>query len=89
MEKVELIEKEDVKKYKFLEAYKEDVELQVEKLNGAVRLGNEFKSKAYITFQTEEGPKKIETTVWSVTDKFLQIKNGVLIPLTSLINVQY
>jgi len=89
MEKVELIEKEDVKKYKFLDAYKEDVELQVEKLNGAVRLGNEFKSKAYITFQTEEGPKKIETTVWSVTDKFLQIKNGVLIPLTSLINVQY
>lgn len=89
MEKVELIEKEDVKKYKFLDAYKEDVELQVEKLNGAVRLGNEFKSKAYITFQTEEGPKKIETTVWSVTDKFLQIKNGVLIPLDSLINVQY
>ncbi|WP_313383428.1 hypothetical protein [Chishuiella sp.] len=89
MEKVELIEKEDVKKYKFLDAYKEDVELQTEKLNGAVRLGNEFKSKAYITFQTEQGPKKIETTVWSVTDKFLQIKNGVLIPLDSLINVQY
>lgn len=89
MEKVELIEKEDVKKYKFLDAYKEDVELKTEKLNGAVRLGNEFKSKAYITFQTEQGPKKIETTVWSVTDKFLQIKNGVLIPLDSLINVQY
>ncbi|WP_313375922.1 hypothetical protein [Chishuiella sp.] len=89
MEKVELIEKEDVKKYKFLDAYKEDVNFETEKLNGAVRLGNEFKSKAYITFQTEKGPKKIETTVWSVTDKFLQIKNGVLIPLDSLINVQY
>lgn len=89
MENIELIEKEDVKKFKFLVAKKEEVSVETEKLKNAERLGNEFKSKAYITFLTEQGPKKIETTVWSVTDKFLQIKNGVLIPLNSLINIQY
>ena len=87
--KAELIEKEEVRNYKFLDAPKDEVTVEANKLNGAVRLGNEFKSKAYITFQTDQGPKKIETTVWSVTDKFLQIKNGGLIPLKSLIDIQY
>jgi len=86
---VELIEKEEVVNFKFLEAPKEEVHVQKEKLINAERLGNEFKSKAYITFQTDQGPKKIETTVWSVTEKYLQIKNGVLIPLKSLIDIQY
>lgn len=89
MMNVELIEKEEVVNFKFLEAPKEDVHVQKDKLLNAVRLGNEFKSKAYITFQTDQGPKKIETTVWSVTEKYLQIKNGVSIPLKSLIDIQY
>lgn len=85
----ELIEKEEVVNFKFLDAPKEEVHVQKEKLLASVRLGNEFKSKAFITFQTDQGPKKIETTVWSVTEKYLQIKNGVLIPLKSLIDIQY
>ena len=89
MMNVELIEKEEVVNFKFLAAPKEDVHVQKDKLLNAVRLGNEFKSKAYITFQTDQGPKKIETTVWSVTEKYLQIKNGVSIPLKSLIDIQY
>ncbi|RLZ11696.1 hypothetical protein [Faecalibacter macacae] len=89
MIKAELIEKEEVQNYKFLDAPIDEVHVQKEKLIGAVRLGNEFKSKAYITFQTDQGPKKIETTVWTVTEKYLQIKNGILIPLTSLIDIQY
>ncbi len=87
--KVELIAKEDVQNYKFLTAPKEERHVLQEKLIGAERLGNEFKAKSYITFQTDQGPKKIETTVWSVTDKYLQIKNGVLIPLSSLIDINY
>lgn len=89
MMKAELIEKEEVKNYKFLEAPLEEVHVIQEKLRGAERLGNEFKAKSFITFQTDQGPKKIETTVWSVTEKYLQIKNGVLIPLYSLIDIKY
>lgn len=89
MMNAELIAKEDVLNYKFLDAPKDEIHVQQDKLLASVRLGNEFKSKAYITFQTDQGPKKIETTVWSVTEKYLQIKNGVLIPLKSLIDIQF
>ena len=89
MMRAELIEKEELTNYKFLEAPLDEIQVQKEKLLNSVRLGNEFKSKAFITIQTDQGPKKIETTVWTVTEKYLQIKNGVLIPLKSLIDIQY
>lgn len=89
MKNIELIEKEEVLNYKFLPAPTEVIDVEKEKLINSVRLGNEFKSKSYITFQTDQGPKKIETTVWNVTEKYLQIKNGILIPLTSLISIEY
>lgn len=84
---VELIEKEEVINYHFAVADPKDVHITKEKLERAVRLGNEFKSKTYITFQTDEGPKRIETTVWTLTDEFIQIKGGVSIPLRSLIDI--
>ncbi len=89
MMKAELINKEQVNNYKFLEAPKSEITIEASKLNAVVRLGNEFKTKVSIAFQTDQGPKKIETTVWSVTEKYLQIKNGVSIPLKSLIDIQY
>ena len=60
-----------------------------EKLERAVRLGNEFKGKTYITFMTDSGPKKIETTVWTLTDHYIQIKGSVAIPQKSLIDVSW
>ncbi|GGH24498.1 hypothetical protein FAZ19_16405 [Sphingobacterium alkalisoli] len=84
-----LIEKEEIGKYKIIPA---DINRVVElnqKLSNAQRLGNEFKSKVAIIFQTENGPKRIETTVWSLTDNYIQIKSGVLIPLISLISVEF
>ena len=64
------------------------MELQ-NKLKSALRLGNEFKSKATITFQTLDGPKRVETTVWTLTDDALQIKNGIVLPLVSLLDIDY
>ena len=40
MMKAELIEKEEVRNYKFLDAPKDEVTVEANKLNGAVRLGN-------------------------------------------------
>lgn len=87
--KAELIEKEEVINYTLLDAPADERHVVKEKLQGALRLGNEFKSKAYITFQTDQGPKRIETTVWNVTDNYIQIKNRVLIPISSLIDITY
>ncbi|MBK1439311.1 hypothetical protein JHJ32_04870 [Parapedobacter sp. ISTM3] len=89
MTAVELIPKEEIPKYRLAKASADhSVELRP-KLQGAQRLGNEFKAKATITFQTIDGPKRVETTVWTVTDDALQIKNGVVLPLGSLLDVDY
>lgn len=89
MDTVELIPKEDIPKYQLMRASEDHVMELRQKLRGAVRLGNEFKSKATITFQTVEGPKRVETTVWTLTEDALQIKNGVVLPLGSLLAVDY
>lgn len=86
---VELIEKEDLVHYKITKAPEDQSTMLRRKLKNALRLGNEFKSKSTIVFQTSEGPKRIETTVWTLTDDYLQIKNGVVIPLNSLIDINY
>lgn len=83
----EFIEKEEVINYHFAEADSKVNHVTKDQLERAVRLGNEFKSKTYITFLTNEGPKRIETTVWTLTDEYIQIKGGVSIPLKSLIDI--
>lgn len=89
MTSVELIPKEDVPKYKLVRASEDHSTELKNKLRGALRLGNEFKSKAVITFQTLDGPKRVETTVWTVTEDALQIKNGIVLPLSSLLDIDY
>ncbi len=85
----ELIEKESIDISKIVPADQNHTEELRGKLNSAQRLGNEFKSKADITFNTTEGPKTVSTTVWSVTERYLQIKSGVYIPLSSLIDIDF
>lgn len=89
MTSAELIPKEDIPKYKLTRASEDHSMELLDKLRGALRLGNEFKSKATITFQTLDGPKCVETTVWTLTEDALQIKNGVVLPLGSLLDIDY
>lgn len=83
----EFIEKEEVINYHFVPVENNENHVTQEKLERALRLGNEFKSKTVITFLTDQGPKKIETTVWTLTEQFIQIKGSVSIPRKSLIDV--
>lgn len=85
----ELILKEDIPNCKIISASEDHSEELKSKLENAMRLGNEFKSKATIVFQTEEGKKRVETTVWAVTENYIQIKSGVVIPTKSLIDIEY
>ncbi|MFV0304351.1 MAG: hypothetical protein ACK5IC_02565 [Moheibacter sp.] len=86
MDTAELIEKEEVINYKLVDAAPNQ-NITKEKLERALRLGNEYKSKTVITFQTHQGPKKIETTVWTLTENHIQIKSSVSIPIKSLIDI--
>lgn len=85
----ELINKEELVNYKIVKAPEDHSVALNLKLKNALRLGNEFKSKSTIVFQTSEGPKRVETTVWTLTEGYLQIKSGLVIPLNSLIDVYY
>lgn len=86
---VEIVEKEHIGYLNIINA-KEDHTIELKtKLGEAQRLGNEFKSKAVITFNTTIGPKRVDTTVWSVTDNYVQLKNNIHIPLKSLIDIDF
>lgn len=84
-----LIAKEEIPRYTIVPAFVDKSEEWEKELSYAVRLGNEFKAKTLITFETTQGPKTVETTVWSVADKYLQLKGGTLIPLSSIISVRF
>ena len=83
------IAKEEIPLYHIVPAFVDRSDYWTEQLQYATRLGNEFKGKTSITFETKEGPKTVTTTVWSVTDRFLQLKGGMTIPLHSVIEVDY
>lgn len=85
----QLIEKEQLSQFKFIAAPEDKSATFKEKLEAATRLGNEFKAKTEISFLTDAGPKRIETTIWSFTEKYLQIKSGVSIPLKSILEIDY
>ncbi|MBB6499180.1 hypothetical protein [Pedobacter cryoconitis] len=85
----ELIEKEEIKYIGIIPAEQNHTKELQDKLLSAQRLGNEFKSKCEITFNTKEGPKTVFTTVWSVTEEYLQLKSGIHIPLSSLIEIDF
>jgi len=83
------IAKEEIPQLKIVSAFVDRTEFWKEELMYAARLGNEFKGKTVITFETTQGPKTVETTVWSYTDKYLQLKGGMVIPLAALIDIHY
>ena len=85
----ELIEKEQIDVTKILPADTKLSEEIIDRLASAPRLGNEFKSKATITFNTSEGHKKVSTTVWSVTEKYIQLKNNIHIPIKAVVDIQF
>ncbi len=47
----------------------------------AMLLGNNYKGKVKIIFEDKLGMKQVETTIWSVTEKYVLLKTGMQIPL--------
>lgn len=81
--------KEDLPGIHIVPAFVDHSERWQQELLYAARLGNEFKGKTAITFETTSGPCTVETTVWSVTDTDLQLKGGTTIPLNAVIDVHF
>ncbi|MES2689352.1 MAG: hypothetical protein V4658_03060 [Bacteroidota bacterium] len=61
--------------------------LRKSQLQKAMFLGNTSKGKSKITFVTNEGFKKVETTVWSADDVEVLLKSGTFIPVHAIYKV--
>ncbi|MDO1449887.1 hypothetical protein Q0590_26645 [Rhodocytophaga aerolata] len=64
------------------------ITLRHTKLERAVLLGNLYKVKSKIYFETQQGSKVIETTLWAVTSNYIIIKGGQVIPIPCITHVE-
>lgn len=55
----------------------------------AMILGNGYKNKVKITFESIDGPKKVDTTVWATTDTSVLLKGGISLPVCTIYSVEY
>jgi uncharacterized protein (UPF0248 family) len=92
MASIPLIPKEEVGKFKFVshDVLSSDMARKdrFSKLEKAMLLGNNYKGKVIITFETVEGVRKVETTVWEATEDQLMIKSDVMIPIHAIVDVE-
>jgi len=84
---IENIEKEAIHGLTFVKASSPAPADLISKLQNAEKLGNAFKSKVTIVFETLDGIKKTETTVWNTTSDYIQLKAGIMIPIYSIIDI--
>lgn len=84
-----MILKEEIGQYNIVAASDEKSARWKEQLSYAERLGNEFKGKTTITFQTTQGSRTVQTTVWSLTENYIVLKGGITVPLNSIMEVHF
>jgi hypothetical protein len=85
MTNITTIEKESISGLKFPDTdvlkTKDEIKLRNADLERAMKLGNLEHNKIKIVFEDSEGIKQVNTTVWGVTDKRVILKQGVVIPI--------
>lgn len=59
-----------------------------ENLYRAMILGNAYHAKVKITFETTDGTKQVETTVWATTEGNIVLKGGIVIPINCIWEVK-
>ena len=88
-----LIEKEDISNFKFPqeEVLKDEfsVKARTKNILRGLKLGNKFKNKVHIYFEDNISLKKVETTIWGVTENYLILKSNMLIPIKRVHSVNF
>lgn len=60
---------------------KEDIKQRTVDLNRAMTLGNLEHLKMKIYFEDDAAKRRVDTTIWGVTDEKIILKQGVVIPI--------
>ncbi|RAU82388.1 hypothetical protein [Pontibacter arcticus] len=92
--RIPLVEKEEIPFFNFSnEDVLEDAEARKKRvwdLNRAASLGNAYRGKVEITFQTADGEqKRVDTTVWTVDQSHITLKAGCSVPIISIISIEF
>ncbi|MCG8388499.1 MAG: hypothetical protein MJA30_23315 [Cytophagales bacterium] len=54
----------------------------------ALRLGNAYKRSVLVQFETvDHEPMETESTIWAVTEKYIMLKGGAVVPIRAIFNV--
>ncbi len=81
----QLIEKEVIPNLSFSPGQiEEQQEGLMERLLEATKLGNLHRGKVAIYFRDNEGLKCVKTTIWATGLKYICLKGGVWLPITSI-----
>ncbi len=81
----QLIEKEIIPNLSFSpNQVEEQQEGLMEKLLEATKLGNLHRGKVTIYFRDNDGLKCVKTTIWATGLKYICLKGGVWLPITSI-----
>ncbi|WP_075342003.1 hypothetical protein [Tenacibaculum agarivorans] len=88
---VQNVEKEQIASFTFpkgeiLDQKHDQLNRSIE-LKRALSLGNLERQKVKIVFVDNVGYKRVETTVWGITDKSVILKKSTLIPLQRIVSV--
>lgn len=81
----ELVEKEKVSSFHFpdREVLKSENEILLRKseIGRAIALGNLEHQKVKIYFEDDKKKRKVDTTIWAVTEEAIVLKQNVIIPI--------
>ena len=85
---VTVIDKEMVSGLKFpreeVLSNEKEVKERYAELERALTLGNLEHNKISLVFEDNEGLKQVNTTIWSLTDKLVILKKGMVIPINRI-----
>lgn len=92
MHEIPLIEKESLDSLKFpqQDVLRDHLSIsqRIKALHHATSLGNLDKHKVTIIFEDSTGLKRVNTTIWAITDKRIVLKNNRTIPIARIYTVE-
>lgn len=83
-QEAQLVQKEEVANFTFptveIELTDDELSMRQMAFDRAIALGNLEHHKVKIFFSDDQGYKVVDTTIWAVTEKYVVLKQGVVIP---------
>ena len=83
-----LIEKETINGLKFVQkdvlTHKDEIVHRKKELERAATMGNTDHTKVKLIFNTLDGLKEVETTIWAVTEQYVTLKGDTQVPIHAI-----